>query len=158
MSNEKYARHRGVKIGRNCQISTRNWPTEAYLITIGNNVQITRNVYFHTHGGAHVGRYKYPEFDIFGKIVVEDDAYIGTNSQIMPGVTIGKGSLVAAGAIVSKSIPPHEVWGGIPARRICSVDEYIENNLKYNLNTKSLSPDEKRKYLLSLDDDKFLKK
>lgn len=51
-SPEAYARFLGVKIGRCCYISSRNWPSEAYLIKIGNNVQITKNVYMHTHGGG----------------------------------------------------------------------------------------------------------
>lgn len=48
----KYAKHLGVAIGNNCLISTRNWPTEPYLITIGNNVQVTHGVSMHTHGGG----------------------------------------------------------------------------------------------------------
>lgn len=47
----KYARHIGVTIGKNCFISTREWSSEPYLVTIGDNVQITRNVAIHTHGG-----------------------------------------------------------------------------------------------------------
>lgn len=55
---EKQARHYGVTIGENCLIATRRWPSEPYLITIGNNVQITEDVWFHTHGGGqcHKGR------------------------------------------------------------------------------------------------------
>ncbi len=155
---EAYARHIGVQIGANCLISTRNWSSEPYLIKIGNNVQITGNVTFHTHGGANVARRKYPNFDVFGKIVVEDWAYIGANSQIMPGVTIGEGALVAAGSIVTKSVKPYTVVGGNPARYICTVDEYIERNKEYNLDSKSLSSEEKKKLLLSLEDSKFLKK
>lgn len=115
-------------------------------------------MYFHTHGGAHVARHVHPKFDIFGKIVIEDDAYIGSGSHIMPGVTIGKGSLVAAGSVVSKSIPSREMWGGVPAKFICTVDDYIERNLPYNLNSKGLSHDEKKEFLLKLDDSKFIKK
>ena len=47
-----YARHIGVSIGENCLIATRSWSTEPYLITIGNNVQITNGVSIHTHGGG----------------------------------------------------------------------------------------------------------
>lgn len=157
-SPEKYARHIGVKIGNNCLIETRNWSSEPYLITIGNNVQVTMNVYFHTHGGAHVARQKYPKFDVFGKIVIEDWAYIGANSSIMPGVTIGEGALVAAGSIVTKSVAPYTVVGGNPAKFICTTDEYIERNTKYNTGTKGLSNEEKRKILLELEDCRFLKK
>lgn len=51
-SPEKEARHLGVKIGANCLISTRYWSSEPYLITIGNHVQVTDCVSFHTHGGG----------------------------------------------------------------------------------------------------------
>lgn len=155
---EKYARYIGVKIGANCLISTRNWSSEPYLIEIGNNVQVTNNVYFHTHGGANVVRMLYPDFDFFGKIKIEDWAYIGANSQIMPGVTIGEGALVAAGSIVTKSVAPHTVVGGNPARFICTVEDFIEKNKVFNLNSKGLSAKEKRQILLSLDDDKFVRK
>ena len=51
---EQYTRKKGVKIGKHCLINTRFWPTEAYLITVGDNVQITHNVsypYILTEGG-----------------------------------------------------------------------------------------------------------
>ena len=51
-SPESYARHLGVVIGKNCLIATRRWSSEPYLIVIGNNVQITENVWFYTHGGG----------------------------------------------------------------------------------------------------------
>ena len=76
----------------------------------------------------------------------------------MPGVTIGRGALVAAGSVVTKSVPAGAVVGGNPAKYICSVDEYIEHNLKYNLDSKGMTPSEKRSLLLSLSDDKFIKK
>ena len=155
---EKYARHIGVTIGKNCLIDTRNWSSEPYLITIGNNVQVTRGVSIHTHGGGNAVREKYPDFDVFGKVVIEDWAYIGAHSQIMPGVTIGRGALVAAGSIVTKSVAQGTVVGGNPARYICTVEEYYERSKKYNLSTKGLSQTEKRNILLNTPDDKFLKK
>lgn len=157
-SPEKYARHIGVKIGKNSFISTRFWSSEPYLITIGNNVQITDGVRFFTHGGGNAVRKKYPKFDIFGKIKIEDWVYIGSCSLIMPGVTIGRGALVAAGSVVTKSVASRTVVGGNPAKYICTVDEYIERNLKYNLDSKGMTPLEKRNLLLSLDETKFIKK
>lgn len=53
----KQARHLGVNIGNGCLIATRRWSSEPYLISIGNNVQVTEDVWFHTHGGqCHKGR------------------------------------------------------------------------------------------------------
>lgn len=51
VSDEQFARSIGVNIGEHCLISTRRWSSEPYLITIGNHVQVTDNVIFHTHGG-----------------------------------------------------------------------------------------------------------
>jgi serine acetyltransferase len=95
---------------------------------------------------------------VFGKVVIEDWAYIGAYSQIMPGVTIGEGALVAAGSVVTKSVPPHTVVGGNPARYICTVEEFYERNKQYNVNTKGLSFKDKKQVLLSLSDDRFVKK
>lgn len=157
-SPQKYARHIGVTIGSNCRIATRNWSSEPYLITIGNNVQITNGVSVHTHGGGNSLRWKYPDFDIFGKVKIEDWAYVGAYSQIMPGVTIGEGALVAAGSVVTKSVPPHSVVGGNPAHYICQVEEFYEKNKCYNIGIKNLSKREKKKILLSLPDDRFVRK
>lgn len=49
---EQYARHIGVKIGKNCLIGSYEWGSEPYLISIGNNVQVTRSVSMYTHGGG----------------------------------------------------------------------------------------------------------
>ena len=50
--------------------------------------------------------------------IIEDDAWIGFGAIVMQGVTIGRGAIVAAGAIVTKDVPPYEIHGGVPARRI----------------------------------------
>ena len=76
----------------------------------------------------------------------------------MPGVTIGEGALVAAGSIVTKSVPDHTVVAGNPARVICTVDDYINKNLPFNTDTRNMSWDEKKKFLLSMPEEKFIKK
>ena len=157
-SPEAYARHLGVNIGRDCFIDTRYWGNEPYLISIGNNVAVTGGVRIHTHGGAQVARRQFPNFDVFGKVVIEDWAYIGSCAQIMPGVTIGKGAMVAAGSIVTKSVPPGMVVAGNPAKVICKVEDYIERNSKYNLNSKGMDSKSKKEFLLSLPEEKFIKK
>ncbi len=109
-------------------------------------------------GGGNVIRKEIPGFDSFGKIIIKDWAYIGSGSHILPGVTIGEGALVAAGSIVTKSVPPHAVVGGNPARVICTVEEYKKKNIKYNTKTYGMSVEEKKRILLSLPDDMFIKK
>ena len=153
-----YARFIGVKFGKNCLIATKNWSSEPFLIKIGNNVQITHNVSIHTHGGAHVARVTIPDFDVFGRVIIEDGAYVGSYSHIMPGVRIGKGSLVAAGSVVTKSVPDGIVVAGNPAKYICTVEEYIERNKKFNFRTKRLSQKNKKRVLLSADSSMFIVK
>ena len=158
MTPKRYAYFIGVKFGKNCLIATKNWSSEPYLIEIGDNVQVTHNVSIHTHGGSHVARKMIPDFDMFGKVIIKDGAYIGAYAQIMPGVTIGEGSLVAAGSIVTKSVPAGVVVAGNPAKYVCTVDEYIERNKKFNVSTKGLSPEEKKRVLLSVGEKKLIKK
>ena len=51
-------------------------------------------------------------------VIIEDDIWIGANAVILPGVTIGNHSVVAAGAVVTKDIPPHSLVAGVPAKII----------------------------------------
>ena len=59
---------------------------------------------------------KLPEND--APVVIEDDVWCGANVTILKGVTIGRGSVVAAGAVVTQSFPPYSIIGGVPAKLI----------------------------------------
>jgi len=66
-------------------------------------------------------------------IVVEEDVWIGANVTLLPGVKVGRGATVAAGAVVSKDIPPYCVAGGVPAKFIkfyWSIDTILEHEAK----------------------------
>ncbi|MGB2993632.1 MAG: DapH/DapD/GlmU-related protein, partial [Paenisporosarcina sp.] len=56
-------------------------------------------------------------------VIVEDDVLIGANAVVLEGVKIGKGSVVAAGAIVTKDVPPYTVVAGMPAKVIKEIDD-----------------------------------
>ena len=158
-SYEKQARKEGVIMGRDNFIASNFWDAaEPYLIRVGSNCQITGGVKIYTHGGAQAVRRQYPNFDTFGKVIIGDYVYIGNNSLIMPGVTIGNNVLIAAGSVVTKSIPDNTVVGGNPVRVICSLDDYLKRNLRFDTESKELNPDEKKKLLMSLPEDKFMKK
>ena len=51
-------------------------------------------------------------------VTIEDDVWIGANAVVLPGVTIGNHSVVAAGAVVTKDVPPHSLVAGVPAKVI----------------------------------------
>lgn len=84
-------------------------------IFIGNNVAITAGVKILTHylDPSQKGRI----FRI-GEVHIEDDVFIGVNVIICNSVTIGRGSIVGAGSVVTKDIPPYQVWAGNPAKYI----------------------------------------
>lgn len=91
-------------------------------IIIGNHVSIGHNVVFITtdHDTSNaVHRAGMTKFD---RIVIEDGAWIGACVTILPGVTIGKGSVVSAGAMVSQSVLANKLVGGVPARPIKTLD------------------------------------
>ena len=155
---ERQAKYEGVVIGKNNYIASHFWGREPYLIKIGSFCQITQGVKIFTHGGGAVLRHKYPDFDCFGRVTIGNFVYLGNNVLIMPGVEIGDNVLVAGGSVVTKSIPSGSVVGGNPARYICSIDDYERNNLKYNTHSKNMSPQEKKKILLSMDESLFIKK
>lgn len=156
---EKLAAKAGVVFGDDNSFASCFWSSaEPYLIKIGSNCQITADVKIFTHGGSKVARTVYPKFDCFGKVEIGNNVYIGNNSLIMPGVTIGNDVLVAAGSVVCQSVPSGVVVGGNPAHVICTVKEYIARNKPYNLDTKGLSRREKKRILIATDESKFIKK
>lgn len=112
-------------------------------ITFGNKIMLGPNVTM--MGGDHntnqIGEYmfdvknKLPENDL--PIVVEDDVWIGSGATILKGVTIGRGSIIAAGALVIKNVPPYSIAGGVPAKVLkerFSVDQIKEHEHLLKLN------------------------
>jgi maltose O-acetyltransferase len=60
-----------------------------------------------------------------GRVVIHDSCHLGTRTIVLPGVTIGPRTIVGAGSVVSRTLPPDTVCAGNPARVICSLDEYL---------------------------------
>ena len=148
----KLLRKQGIRIGEGCDISKNVfWGSEPYLISLGNNVRITRNVTFVTHdGGLWVLRNlnMLPNSDKFGTITIKDNVHIGMNVTIMPGVTIGNNCIIGCGAVVTKDIPDNSIAVGVPAKVIETIDDYYEKNKDLVDYTKDLSPTEKKEYLI----------
>lgn len=150
--NAAFARHLGATVGEGTKILTRPIEllgSEPYLVEIGRHVEITSGVRFITHdGGVWVLRGKHPDVDVFGKIVIGDNVFIGFNAIVMPGVVIGDNCVVGAGSVVTKSVPSGSVVAGVPAKVIRSLDDYTKSSLAKSLGTKKLSAEEKKKFLL----------
>lgn len=113
-----------------------SYPSEPYLVSIGNNVKVTAGVRFITHDvtPAVFGYAGYPVNEeclyYMDKIVVGNNVMIGADTIILPGVTIGDNVIIAAGSVVSKDIPSGTVAGGVPAKIIGSFDDLAEKRYR----------------------------
>jgi acetyltransferase-like isoleucine patch superfamily enzyme len=127
------ARRAGVTMGEDCIFAdVPCFGGQPYLITLGRNVAIAANVTFITKDGAtHVFEHleKYRKVIKYGRITVLDNSVIGHSAILLPGVTIGPDSVVAAGAVVTRSIPPGVVAAGNPAKPVMTVHQYAEWSL-----------------------------
>ena len=120
-----YFRSQGAIIGKNNRFHIRGLGSEPYLIHIDNNCVISSGVRFITHDGAvGIFRDEVKDLNIFGTIEIKDRCFIGMSSILMLNVKIGPNSVVGAGSVVTKDVPPNSVVAGVPAKVICSVDEY----------------------------------
>lgn len=129
---EQWLRKHGVTIGKNLRLFNHNSIrfdiTTPGLITVGDNVSITADVSILTHDFcSSVFRQKYYDY-VPGrsKVVIGNNVYIGQKAMILRGVTIGDNVIVGAGAIVTKDIPSDSIVAGIPARVVCTLDEYYQ--------------------------------
>lgn len=124
------ARRAGVTIGRDCSFSdVPGFGDLPYLITLGHNVAMARQVTFITRdGGTHVFAHleRYRKVIKYGRIDILDNCVIGERVILLPGVTVGPDSVVAAGSVVARSIPPGVVAAGNPAQPVMTVHQYAE--------------------------------
>lgn len=122
---EDYFRKKGCIIGRENRLFIKTLGSEPYLIKIGNHCTISSGVQFITHdGGSCVFRKDIPNLNVFGKIVIGDNCFIGLNSIILPNVKIGNNVVIGAGSVVTRSIPDNVVVAGVPARILSDLEVY----------------------------------
>lgn len=130
---------RGLKIGeKTVFIEAPNFGSEPYLIEIGKNTKITAGCRFINHDGAMFvirSMDKYKDARNFGRIKIGDNCFIGNNSTFLPGARMGNNCILGAGSVLNCSIPDNTVYAGVPAKFICTIEEYgdkaLENNILY---------------------------
>ena len=133
-----YRRVMGISVGDETHLSMRLFFTGYHSrcqVSIGNNCVINREIYMDGRAGVQIGNnvnvsfqacllslhhdHNDPGFCAIGApVIIQDHAWIGARAMILPGVTIGEGAVVAAGAVVTRSVPAYTVVGGVPARVI----------------------------------------
>lgn len=155
-NNEQYIqmlREKGMNIGSGCQIfKSAVIGSEPWLISLGNNVRITERVKFITHDGGlwtlrKMGLLQNSDVK-YGRIIIDDNCNISWDVTIMPGVHIGKNCIIAAGAVVTKDVPDGEIWGGIPARKIETTEEYYQKIKSEVVPTFGMNSQKMKEYLM----------
>lgn len=115
-----FGRH--TTIGDNCYINYNFTVLDVCPVAIGNRVLIGPNValYAAKHPLDYLDR---REFEFGGPVTIEDDVWIGGSAVVLAGVTIGARSVIGAGAVVTRNIPPDSLALGAPARVVRKLNE-----------------------------------
>jgi len=111
-----------IKIGNDVTLNEWVYLSGFGGLTIGNHVRIGHRVSIVTSNHMHLD-IDTPTFRqglVASPVVVEDNVWIGCNATILKGVQIGRGAIIAAGAVVTKNVTPFAIVGGVPARVISS--------------------------------------
>jgi acetyltransferase-like isoleucine patch superfamily enzyme len=110
-------RMRGVKIGKNVHIGPLVTIDDVYpnFVIIEDGVSIAGQNFILTHNKP-LEYHKHISEAFLSPVIIKKNVWIAIGVIILPGVTIGEGSIVASGAVVSKDVPPHTLVGGIPAK------------------------------------------
>lgn len=119
-----------IVIGDNVQINDFVHIGAIGSIIIGNNVLMASKIYIsdHNHGSYDENISDYPmsipieRESICKPVLIEDNVWIGESVSILPGVTLGKGSIIGASSVVTKSIPPFSIAAGNPAKVVKKFD------------------------------------
>ncbi len=113
---------KNVYIGKNMTVATILGRKDCLLV-LKDRVAVGPNVTFLLSSDPNwsmLGKIYKPQR---GSIVIEEDSWIGANATILPGVSIGKCSIIATGAVVTKDVPSYSVVGGIPAKVIKTINK-----------------------------------
>lgn len=144
----RYLRSEGMKIGKNTKTASALMISEPYLIEIGDNVTISHGVDFITHDNS-VCKIFGVDHDLYGKVVIGNNCFIGAHSVVLYGVEIADNVIVAAGSVVTHSIvQEYVIVGGNSAQMIGTWDSYRQRMQDYEIHAGHLNAKEKYEKIL----------
>jgi len=142
-----FFRKEGIIIGNNIKINCNILSAESYPIEIGNNVTIAHDVQFIIADNA-ISKVMLDKTDLFGKIIVGNNSFIGARVTILYGVKLSDNIVVASGSVVTKSFDGEKIIiVGSPARKIGTWEKYADKHINKAINIKGLTKKEKRELL-----------
>ncbi len=128
---------KGLKVGNRVRfVEVPQFGTEPFLIEIGDETTFSNNVRFVNHDGGQNAlhfRDKYKDVRTFGRIKIGKQCLIGADTTIMPGVEMEDNCVLGAGSILTTSMKKGSVFAGIPAKFICTIEEYGDKLLAKNV-------------------------
>lgn len=136
----KYLKSKGIKIGEDCYIFEPHDAqidiTRPELLEIGDHVFLHKGIRILTHDwGGWCYVFSNQQFiPSHGKIKIGSNVWFGENVCVCKGVTIGDNCIIGIGSVVTKSIPSNSVAVGVPARVVCTYEEYFEKRKKQFIN------------------------
>lgn len=151
----KYLRKQGCKIGKSTRLlcNTSAFGTEPYLVEVGEDCLFSTNVNLFTHDGGikvlnSLNYFEGRNVDKIDRIIIGNNCFLGSGCKILPGVQIGDNVIVGSGAIVTKNVPSNSVVAGIPAKIICTIQEYYEKNIDRFYDTTNMNLEQKKDFLI----------
>ena len=103
-----------VFLGRGCEFNIRSRIHVSDDCLIGSGCKFVDHNHAMTASGLPMNKQPCPE----APIILEEDVWLGANVVVLKGVRIEKGAVIGAGAVLTKSVRPYEIWVGVPARKI----------------------------------------
>jgi len=111
---------RGIHLGNHITVNENCTLDGSGELRVGNFVMIAKDacLYSAQHKFDDLAKPMTLQGYEYKQTVVEDDVWIGAKAVILPGVRVGKGAIVGAGAVVTRDVPPYAIFAGVPARQI----------------------------------------
>lgn len=144
---------RGMRVGRNFRrmAGVILDDSHCWLIEIGDDVTLAPRVHVLCHDASTK---RFLNYTKIGRVTIGDNVFIGAGTVVLPGVTIGSDVVIGANSTVTHDIPGGSVVAGSPARRLCSLSEYLakeKNRMgvspcydeSYTMRSRALSPAKK---------------